>query len=90
MAEKLPLVSIITVCRNAAATIQATLDSVVAQTYPNIEYLVIDGVSTDATLELVGNCPAVTRVVSEPDKGIADAFNKGIALAQGEWVGSRA
>ncbi len=82
-----PLVSIITVCRNAGASIGKTLDAVAAQSYAPLEYIVIDGVSTDGTLDLVKACPAVTHWVSEPDKGIADAFNKGIALARGEWIG---
>ena len=82
-----PLVSIITVCRNAEATIERTLQSVMAQTYAPIEYIVIDGASTDATLDKVKACPAVTSWVSESDNGIADAFNKGLALARGEWIG---
>jgi glycosyltransferase involved in cell wall biosynthesis len=81
-------VSIITVARNSAATIASTIRSVAAQTYPNIEYIVIDGASGDGTQTIVerygGN---VTRFVSEPDRGMYDAMNKGIALASGEVVG---
>ena len=86
-ARNRPLVTIITVCRNAQGTIGRTLRSLEAQTYPNIEYIVVDGASTDGTLEAVRQSPAVARWISEPDKGIADAFNKGIALARGEWIG---
>lgn len=87
MAQVAPLISIITICRNAEATIAKTLASVAAQTCAPFEYIIIDGASADRTLELVKACPAVTRWVSEPDNGIADAFNKGLALATGEWVG---
>ena len=83
----IPLVTIITVCRNAGDTIERTLQSVTAQTYPHIEYIVIDGASTDGTVEMVRACSAVTTWISEADKGIADAFNKGLARASGEWVG---
>jgi len=82
-----PLVTIITVCRNAGGAIERTLQSVTAQSYPHIEYIVIDGASTDGTMEIVRACPAVTAWISEADNGIADAFNKGLARASGEWVG---
>lgn len=87
MPDSMPLVSIITVCRNAAATLPRTLQSIAAQTYPHMEYIIVDGASTDGTLELIRACPAVTAWSSEPDEGITDAFNKGIAQASGEWVG---
>lgn len=87
-------VSIITVCFNSEKTIRKTLDSVLAQTYPNIEYLIIDGKSTDGTLDIVNEyAQRFTqkgyrfRVVSEEDKGIYDAMNKGIGLATGKLVG---
>lgn len=82
-----PLVSIITVCRNADKTIARAMQSVAEQTYAPIEYIVVDGGSTDRTLDMIKCCPVVTRWISEPDNGIADAFNKGIVLATGEWVG---
>lgn len=87
MPDSLPLVTIITICRNASATLPRTLASVAAQTYPHIEYIVIDGASTDGTADLIRAHPAVTFWISEPDQGIVDAFNKGLARASGEWVG---
>lgn len=81
-------VSIITVAYNSAATIADTLRSVSGQTYPDIEHIVIDGGSTDATLEIVAREGArVRQFVSEPDAGIYDAMNKGLRLASGEVVG---
>ena len=82
-----PKVSIITICYNAAATIEKTLQSVTSQTYPNIEYLIIDGQSKDETLDIVARYKdGVTRVISEPDKGIYDAMNKGLREATGEYI----
>ena len=81
-------ISVITVAYNSSKTIATTLDSVAIQTHYDIEHLVIDGASTDATLALIRNHrnPNI-RLVSEPDKGIYDAMNKGLALAMGEIVG---
>lgn len=87
MSSILPLVTIITICRNASATLPRALQSVATQTYPHIEYIVIDGASTDNTMDLIRACPAVTSWISEPDQGIADAFNKGITRASGKWIG---
>jgi glycosyltransferase involved in cell wall biosynthesis len=84
---KKPLFSIITICKNSANTIGKTLKSVESQSYPLIEYIVIDCVSSDGTLDIVKASPAVSKWVSEPDEGVADAFNKGISIASGEWVG---
>ena len=81
------LVSIITVSYNSEKTISMTLESVAKQTYRPIEYIVVDGASTDGTIDLIKGCSAVSKWVSEPDGGIAEAFNKGIALATGEWIG---
>jgi glycosyltransferase len=80
-------VTIITVAYNSAGTIADTLASVAAQTYADIEHIVIDGSSTDATLDLVHRHPHVAYCVSEPDRGIYDAMNKGIALATGALIG---
>lgn len=80
-------VSVITVCYNAASEIERTIKSVVNQTYLNVEYLIIDGASKDGTLEVVKRySDKINLVISEPDKGIYDAMNKGISHASGEWV----
>lgn len=80
--------SIITVAYNSGRTIADTLRSVAAQTHPDIEHLVIDGASRDDTLEQVRQHGAhVAAVVSERDRGIYDAMNKGLARASGDWVG---
>lgn len=82
-----PMVSIVTVVFNGAALLQETMRSVWNQTYDNIEYIVVDGGSTDGTVELLKNAEGrIDRWMSEPDKGIYDAMNKGLALAQGEYV----
>ena len=83
---KLPSITVITPCLNAAATIEETLASVRSQGYPQLEHLVIDGGSTDGTLELARRAEGV-RVVSEPGGGRAEAAGKGLALASGEVVG---
>ena len=82
----LPRISIITICYNAASTITRTLRSVSAQTYPNIQYLIIDGASKDNTLELVRELAPEAEVYSERDKGIYDAMNKGLDRATGDYV----
>ncbi len=82
-----PLITVITVCRNAAETIDATLQSVASQVGVDglIEHLVVDGASQDSTLAIVKRYPAV-RWISEPDGGISDAFNKGMRLATGDYL----
>jgi glycosyltransferase involved in cell wall biosynthesis len=81
-------ISIITVCFNSAKTIEDTIQSVLSQDYPNIEYIIVDGGSKDATLEIVKKySDKISHVISEPDKGIYDAMNKGITLATGDVVG---
>jgi glycosyltransferase involved in cell wall biosynthesis len=82
----LPSITVITPSFNAAATIQATLQSVRAQKYPKLEHLVVDGGSTDGTVEILRAAPGI-RFVSEPDRGLSHALNKGIAMASGEVVG---
>jgi len=83
-----PLVSIITIVYNGEKHIAETIRSVAAQTYPNIEYLIIDGGSTDGTLSVIEQFRGhVNSLVSEKDEGISDAFNKGIRRASGEIVG---
>ncbi|HTF30715.1 MAG TPA: glycosyltransferase family 2 protein [Flavitalea sp.] len=81
------LITIITACYNSASTIEDTLKSVQSQTYPHVEHLIIDGHSTDHTLELVKSYGHVAQCVSAKDKGIYDAMNKGIILAKGGVIG---
>jgi glycosyltransferase involved in cell wall biosynthesis len=80
-------VSIITPSLNAAGTIADTLQSVAEQVHPNLEHIVIDGGSRDATLGIVGQFAHVSKVVSERDDGIYDAMNKGWRMASGDLVG---
>lgn len=82
-----PKFSIITVTYNAEATVEDTIQSVIAQTYRHIEYIVIDGASKDRTLSIVEKYrDSITHLVSEPDKGLYDAMNKGIRLATGDYL----
>lgn len=82
-----PLFSIITITYNAEATIRPTLRSIAQQTCRLYEHLVIDGASTDRTVEIVESCAnPLTQVVSEPDRGLYDAMNKGLAKAKGDYV----
>ena len=85
-AMETPLFSIITITFNAESTLRPTLESVAAQTYKGYEYLIIDGASRDATVELARQYPCVSHIVSEPDRGLYDAMNKGIAAANGEYL----
>lgn len=81
-------VTVITVCRNSASTIRDTLDSIAEQDHPQVEHLVIDGASTDGTVEIVrAHGSRVARLVSEPDRGMYDSMNKGLRLATGDVVG---
>ncbi|GAB3947977.1 glycosyltransferase family 2 protein [Spirosoma harenae] len=81
-------VSIITVVYNGAEFIRDCIESIVNQTYPDIEYIVIDGKSTDGTVEIVQSYGTkIARFVTEPDKGLYDAMNKGIRLATGDVIG---
>lgn len=82
-----PLITVITVCWNEADNIENTILSVLNQDYPNIEYIVIDGGSKDGTLEIIKKySDRITYWVSEPDKGLYDAMNKGIIHSNGMWI----
>jgi glycosyltransferase involved in cell wall biosynthesis len=84
---KKPLVSVITVVYNGEASLEDTIRSVAGQHFKNLEYIIIDGGSKDATLNIIKRYPdTVTRWISEKDKGVYDAMNKGIRLAEGEWL----
>lgn len=81
-------ISIITVTYNSASTIEQTIQSVLNQSYTNIEYIIVDGVSTDGTLDILNRYKSrIHKIVSEKDKGIYDALNKGIDLATGDVIG---
>ena len=80
-------ITIITVVRNDVGHLESTMQSVLQQTLSEIEYLVIDGDSSDRTVELIKKySDKLTRWISEPDKGVYDAMNKGIALSTGDFV----
>lgn len=84
----IPKISVITITYNSAVTVEETIKSIVSQDYPALEYIIIDGGSKDATLDIINRyCDSIATVVSEPDRGISDAFNKGIRHATGEIVG---
>ena len=82
---ELPSISIVTPCLNAAGTIEETVESVRGQGYPRLEHLVVDGGSSDGTVELLDRLGV--RYVSEPDEGRVDAANKGVGLTSGDVVG---
>lgn len=87
MEQKQPLISVVTVSYNAVATIEQTILSVINQTYENIEYIIIDGGSTDGTIDIIEKyADKIAYWVSEPDNGIYDAMNKGIKVATGKWI----
>lgn len=85
------LVTVITPCYNSEKTIKRTIESVLNQTYKNIEYIIIDGNSTDNTVDVVKNYqknfPERIRYISESDSGVYDAMNKGIKMAKGDIIG---
>ena len=81
-------ISIITVCYNSSSTLRDTILSVAGQSYSNIEYIIVDGNSTDSTLKIIDDHKSIiTKWISEPDKGLYDAMNKGIQMATGDIVG---
>ena len=87
------LITVVTVCFNAEQTIAKTMQSVLNQTYRPLEYILVDGKSTDNTLNIIYELKPLfqekgiaVRIVSEKDKGIFDAMNKGVKLANGRWV----
>ena len=81
-------ISVITVCYNRKATIAKAIDSVLEQHYNNIEYIIVDGNSTDGTKDIIESYgDRVTKYISEPDKGMYDAINKGLQLATGDVIG---
>ncbi len=81
-------ISIITACYNSASTLEKALKSVSEQTYSNIEYIVVDGASSDNTSVLLEKYKfRINKLISEPDKGIYDALNKGVAQATGDYIG---
>src|ERR1700743_1931255 len=86
--EKWPLVSIITIVYNGEKHIADCIRSVRSQDYPNLQYIIVDGGSTDNTLKIIDEFrDSISDLISEKDQGISDAFNKGIRLAKGEIIG---
>lgn len=79
-------ITVVTVCRNVEPMLRTTIESVKAQTYKDIEYIIVDGASTDGSRQLIAAEPCVSRWVSEPDRGIYDAMNKGVGMGTGDWV----
>lgn len=87
MKKRDDLVTVITVVYNGKAFIESTIQSVLSQTYPHIEYIIIDGGSTDGTVDIIKQYDhKIAWWISEPDKGVYDAMNKGIDRANGKWI----
>jgi glycosyltransferase involved in cell wall biosynthesis len=85
--ENIPLVTVVTVVFNGESALEQTILSVIGQTYDNIEYIVIDGGSTDRSMDVIKRYgDAIDLWISGPDQGIYDAMNRGIALAAGQWL----
>ncbi|WP_219995008.1 glycosyltransferase family 2 protein [Thermodesulfovibrio sp. Kuro-1] len=85
---ELPLITVITVVLNGEKYLEQTIQSVINQTYPNVEYIIIDGGSTDGTLDIIKKYEDyIDYWVSEKDRGIYDAMNKGVKVALGSWIG---
>lgn len=82
-----PKITIITACFNSEATIEKTIQSVLNQSYKDIEYIIVDGASTDKTIPIIDQYKnRMHTVISEPDKGVYDAFNKGLSRASGDFI----
>jgi glycosyltransferase involved in cell wall biosynthesis len=82
-----PLITIITATFNAVKDLEKSIESVLSQSYANIQYVIIDGASTDGTVEILNKYSTrISAWISEPDNGIYDAWNKGLKLAEGEWI----
>ena len=81
-----PKITVITVVFNDRGHIEGTILSVLNQTYPHIEYVVVDGASSDGTLEVIHRFAEKIKLVSEPDRGLYDAMNKGLQMAEGDYV----
>lgn len=82
-----PVITVITVVRNMRSVIGRCIDSVLAQKIDGLEYIIIDGASTDGTLDVIRSYgAAITKVVSEPDRSLYDAMNKGLRLARGKYI----
>ena len=83
----MPKLTIITIVYNNVRDVERTINSVLNQTYQNIEYIIIDGQSTDGTLAVIEKYRSkISKIISERDKGIYDAMNKGLAMATGDYV----
>lgn len=80
-------ISVITVCYNAADVIERTIQSILSQTYGDVECIIVDGASKDGTAEIIRKyADRISKFISEPDRGIYDAMNKGIAMAEGDYI----
>ncbi len=87
MTEFNPTLSVITIVYNNVRDIERTILSVINQTYPNIEYVIVDGLSTDGTLEIINRYKnKIAKLINEKDDGIYDAMNKGLAVASSDYV----
>ena len=81
-----PRISVITVVFNGEKHLRATIESVLNQTYSPVEYIIVDGKSTDGTLDVIAEYQGIHKVISEPDQGLYDAMNKGLKVATGDYV----
>ncbi len=82
-----PLVGVVTIVKNGADVLERTIQSVAGQRYPDFDYVVIDGGSSDSSLDIIKRHEkSIASWISEPDRGIGDAFNKGVARSRGKWI----